>query len=101
MEKVTWTDPTKKIGLLRTVKLVRNIVHTVERREGEWVGEALRRNYLLKRVIDGKIEGGKKEDGVSSYWMTLMIENIPDLERERTRSHYMKNRLLGEAVDLS
>jgi hypothetical protein len=32
----------------------------------------LRRNCLLKHVIVGKIEGGvKKEEDVSSYWMTL------------------------------
>jgi hypothetical protein len=36
----------------------------------------LRRNCLLKHVIEGKIEGGIKvtgneEEDVSSYWMTV------------------------------
>jgi hypothetical protein len=40
------------------------------------IGHILRRNCLLKRVIEGKLEGrtemtGRRGKGVSSYWMTL------------------------------
>jgi hypothetical protein len=33
----------------------------------------LRRNCLLQRVIEGKIQGGieDKEEDVENYWMTL------------------------------
>ena len=34
-----------------------NIVHTVNRRKGNWIGHVLRRKCLLKHVIVGKIEG--------------------------------------------
>jgi len=35
----------------------RNIVYTVKRRKGNWIGQILRRNCLLKHFIEGKIEG--------------------------------------------
>jgi hypothetical protein len=35
----------------------RNILHTVNRRKANWIGYILRRNCLLKHVIEGKIEG--------------------------------------------
>jgi hypothetical protein len=34
-----------------------NIVHTVKRRKANWIGHILRRNCLLKQVIEGKLEG--------------------------------------------
>ena len=33
-----------------------NIIHTIARRNGKWVGHVLRRNCLLKHVTEGKIE---------------------------------------------
>ena len=47
----------EKCGMLRRVKEERNIVQTVKRRKGNWIGHTLRRNCLLKQVIEGKIEG--------------------------------------------
>jgi hypothetical protein len=39
------------------VKEERNIVHTIKRRKANWIGHILRRNCLLKHVIEGKIAG--------------------------------------------
>jgi hypothetical protein len=39
------------------VKEERNIVHTIKRRKANWIGHILRRNCLLKHVIQGKLEG--------------------------------------------
>jgi hypothetical protein len=36
------------------VKEERNIVHTIKRRKANWIGHILRRNCLLKHVIEGK-----------------------------------------------
>jgi hypothetical protein len=37
-----------------------------------WVGHILRRKFILKRIIEGKIEGREDEDeDVSSYLMAL------------------------------
>jgi hypothetical protein len=47
--------------------------HTIKRIKGNWIGHILRRNCLLKRTIEGKLEGRIEmmEKGVNNYWMTL------------------------------
>jgi hypothetical protein len=43
--------------VLHRVKEDKNIVHTIKRRKVNWIGHILRRNCLLKHVIEEKIEG--------------------------------------------
>jgi hypothetical protein len=43
--------------VLHRFKEERNIVHTIKRRKANWIGHILRRNCLLKHVIEGKLEG--------------------------------------------
>jgi hypothetical protein len=38
----------------------RNILHEIRKRKANWIGNILRRNCLLKEVIEGKIQGQKK-----------------------------------------
>jgi hypothetical protein len=54
--EISWTDRVKNEAL-HSVNQERNILHTVKRRKANWVGHILRRNCLLKHVIEGKIEG--------------------------------------------
>jgi hypothetical protein len=35
----------------------RNILHEIRKLKANWIGHILRRNCLLKEVIEGKIEG--------------------------------------------
>ena len=56
--------------VLQTVK-ERNILQTVKRRKANWNGHILHRNYLLKYIIEEKIEGRievmeDKEEDISS-----------------------------------
>jgi hypothetical protein len=57
MEKISWTDRVRNAKVSHRDKGGRNILHTVKRRKANWVGHILRRNCLLKHVIDGKIGG--------------------------------------------
>jgi hypothetical protein len=57
MEKISWTGRVRTEELLHRVKEGRNILHTVNRREANWIGHFLPRNCLLKHVIEGKLEG--------------------------------------------
>jgi hypothetical protein len=57
MEKISWTDRVRKEEVLHRVKEERNIVHTVKRRKANWIGHILRRNFLLKHVIEEKLVG--------------------------------------------
>ena len=60
-EKVSWTDRVRNKEVLQRVKEQRNILHTGNRRMGNWIGHISRRNCLLKHVIEGKTEvtGGR------------------------------------------
>jgi hypothetical protein len=56
VETIGWTDHVRN-GVLKRVKEERNILQTIKRRMANWIGHILRRNCLLKHVIEGKIEG--------------------------------------------
>jgi hypothetical protein len=60
MEKIICTNRVKNEEVLHRVKEESNILHTIKRREANWIGHILRRNCrLLKHVIEGKIEDGE------------------------------------------
>jgi hypothetical protein len=58
MEKIIWTDHVRNEEVLLTVKEQRNILHEIRKRKSNWIGHILRRNCLLQRVTEGKIQGG-------------------------------------------
>jgi hypothetical protein len=55
MEKISWTDRVRN-EVLHRVKEEKNILHTIKRRKANRIGHMLRRNCLLKHVIEGKLE---------------------------------------------
>jgi hypothetical protein len=57
MKKINWTDRVRNEVVLHRVKEERNIVHKIKRRKANWIGHILRRNCLLKYVVEGKLEG--------------------------------------------
>ena len=57
MKKISWTDHVRNEKVIQRVKEERNILHTIKRRNANWIGHILRRNCLLKHVTGGKIEG--------------------------------------------
>jgi hypothetical protein len=57
MEKISWTDPVNNEAVLHRVKEERNILHTIRRRKANWIGHILRRNCVLKHIIEGNISG--------------------------------------------
>jgi hypothetical protein len=57
MEKISWTDHVRNEEVLLRVREQRNILHEIRKRKANWIGYILRRNCLLKQVIEGKIKG--------------------------------------------
>ena len=57
MEKISWTDHVRNEEVLLQVNEQRNILHAIKGRKADWTGHILRRNCLLKQVIEGKIGG--------------------------------------------
>jgi hypothetical protein len=63
MEKISWTDCARKEEVLRRVEEEGTILYILKRKNANCVGRILRRNCLLKHVIDGKIERSIKMTG--------------------------------------
>jgi len=47
--------------VIQRVKEERNILLTVKRRETNWIGHMLRRNCLLKHIIEGRDGNTRKK----------------------------------------
>jgi hypothetical protein len=89
MEKISWTERVRNEGLRRT-KEDRNILHTIKRRTANWIGHILRRNCLLKRAIEGKIQGRIEVTG-----RRRRRKQLPD-DLKETRGYW---KLKEEALD--
>jgi hypothetical protein len=54
---ISWTDRVRNEEILHRVKEERSILHTIKRRNCNWIGHTLHKNFLLKHIIARKIEG--------------------------------------------
>jgi len=59
LEEISWTDHVRNAEVLHRVEWGINIVQKMEMK-ANCIGKMLRRNCLLKRVIEGNIEGRRK-----------------------------------------
>ena len=91
MEKISWTDRVRNEDVLLRVKEQRNILHEIRKRKGNWIGHILRRNCILQRVTEGKIQGGI---GVTGRQRRRRRKLLDDLKERRGYSH-----LKEEALD--
>jgi hypothetical protein len=91
MEKISWTDRVRNEEVLQRVKEEKNIVHTIKRRKANWIGHILRRNCLLKHVIEGKLEGRTEMKGRRGRRRKQLLDDLKEKRR------YWK--LKGEALD--
>jgi len=57
MEKISWAHHVRNEEVLLRVNEQRNILHEIRKRKANYIGHILRRNCLLKHVIEGKIKG--------------------------------------------
>jgi hypothetical protein len=62
-----------KNEVLQRNKEMRNILQTTKRRKANWIGYILRRNCVLKRIIEGKIEGRIKVMGRQRRCKQLLV----------------------------
>jgi hypothetical protein len=90
-EKIRWTDRVKNEEVLLRVKEQMNILHKIHKRKANWIGHILRRNCLLQRVIEGKIQGGIEVTGKQGRRCRKLFD---DLKERRQYSH-----LKEEALD--
>ena len=91
MEKISWTDHVRNEEVLLRVNGQRNILHEIWKRKVNRIGHILRRNCLLKQVIEGKIKG---EMEVARRRGRRCRKLLDDLKDRRGYSH-----LKEEALD--
>jgi len=90
MEKISWPDHVRNEVLLR-VKEQRNILDEIRKWKANWIGHILRRNCLLQRVTEEKIQGGIE---VTVRQGRTRRKLLDDLKERRGYSH-----LKEEALD--
>jgi len=78
MEKISWTDHVRNEEVLLRVKEQRNILHEIRKRKANWIGHILRRNFLLQRVIEGKIKGGIEVTGRQGRRCTKLLDVLKE-----------------------
>ena len=91
MEKISWTDHVRNEEVLLQVDEQRNILHAIRKRKADWIGHNLRRNCLLKQVVEGKIKGEIEETSRRGRRRKKLLDDLKD---RRGYSH-----LKEEAVD--
>ena len=94
MEKISWTDHVRNKEVLLRVKEQRNILHEVRKRKANWIGHILRRNFLLQRVIEGKIQGGIEVRGRLGRRRRKLLDDL----KERRRYSHLKEEALDRTM---
>jgi hypothetical protein len=81
--------------ILHTVEKETNVLHTIKCRKANCIGHVLRRQCLLKHIIERKIERTERRGRRRNQLLEDFKEKstILEFERGRTRSHFLENSL--------
>jgi len=94
MEKISWTDHTRNKDVLLRVKEQRNILHEICKRKTNWIGHILRRNCLLQRVTEGKVQGRTEVTGRQERRRRKLLDNL----KERRGYSHLKEEVLDRTM---
>ena len=89
--EISWTDHVRNEEVLLRVNKQRNILHEIRKRKANWIGHILRRDFLLKQVIEGKIKG---EMEVARRRGRRRKKLLDDLKDRRGYSHLKEEALV-------
>ena len=78
MEKISWTDHVRNEEVLLRVSEQRNILHEIRKRKASWIAHILRRNCLLKQVIEGKIKGEMEVTRRQGRRLRKLLDDLKD-----------------------
>jgi len=94
MVKISWNDQVRNDEVLFRVKEQRNILHEISKRKANWIGHVLRRNCLLQRVIEGKIQGGIEVTGRRGRRRRKLLDDL----KERRGYTYLEEEALDRTI---
>ena len=104
---VGWTDHVRNEEVLLRVNEKRNILHEIRKRKANWIGHILRRNCLLKQVVEGKIKGEMEMERRRERRCKKLLHDLKDRRgyshlKEEALDRTMWRHRFGEgALDLS
>jgi hypothetical protein len=87
MQKISWTDRVRNEEVLQRVNEERNILHKIKIRKANWVGHILRRNCLLKHVIEGELEGRIEMTVRRGRRRKQLLDDFKETRRYWNRNH--------------
>jgi hypothetical protein len=80
--KIKWTERITKAEIPRRVRERRNIMNTLRRRRGRFIGHILRHNIVLKTVLEEEISR-------NNYRGRIRMEYIGQIMKDmKTKSSY-------------
>ena len=94
MEKISWTDHVGNEEVLLEVNEQRNILHAIRKLKSNWYGHILRRNGLLKQVIEGKIKGDIDVTRRQGWRRRKLLDDLKD----RRRYYHLKEEVLDRSM---
>jgi hypothetical protein len=71
----------RRSEVLHTVKEEKNILHKIKRRKANLIGHILRRNCLLKHVIEGMFEGRTEMTGRGGRSRKQLLDDLKEKRR--------------------
>ena len=74
--EISWTDRVRNKWELHRFKEDINILFTINKKNGNWIGHILTTNCLLKRVIEGNIEGRIEGTGIPRRRRRLLLDDL-------------------------
>ena len=78
MEKISWTERVRNEGMSLRANEQRNILHEIRKWKANWIGHILRRNCLLKQVIEGKMKGQIEVTGRRGRRRKKLVDDLED-----------------------
>jgi hypothetical protein len=74
-EKVGDTDGVRKNEVFHGARKDRKIIQTIKIKKANWIGHFFRRDWLLKHIIVGKIEGRRGVRGIRGRRRKLLLDD--------------------------
>ena len=79
--EISWTDRVRNGEVLCGVKEERNILQRINRRKANWILHILRRNCLLKHVIEGRKAERMEVTGRRGRRSKQLLDDLTQRER--------------------
>jgi len=76
--KISWTDHVRNEEVLLKVNEQRNILHEIRKQKANCIGHILRRNCLLKQVIERKIKGAMEVPRSRGRRRKKLLDDLKD-----------------------